>query len=62
MNFIWVLSAGRHGQTYRKSASYPNGGKNTLAVDAQGLGPGVHFVLINSFHSQGPVGDFEDEL
>ena len=37
--------------------SYPNGAKNT-GVYTSKLGPGGNS-LINSFHSQGPVGDFE---
>ncbi len=44
-------------ETYPKSAFYPNGGKNT-GVYTSKLGPGGNS-LINSFHSQGPVGDFE---
>jgi hypothetical protein len=37
--------------------TYPNGGKNT-GVYSSKLGPGGNS-LINTFHSQGPVGDFE---
>jgi Zn-dependent M28 family amino/carboxypeptidase len=37
--------------------TYPNGGKNT-GVYTSKLGPGGNS-LINTFHSQGPVGDFE---
>jgi hypothetical protein len=44
-------------ETYPKSAFAPNGGKNT-GVYTSKLGPGGQS-LINSFHSQGPVGDFE---
>jgi hypothetical protein len=44
-------------ETYPKSASYPDGGKNT-GVYTSKLGPGGNS-LINTFHSQGPVGDFE---
>src|SRR6267378_1295036 len=44
-------------ETYPKSAFYPNGGKNT-GVYTSKLGPGGNS-LINSFHSEGPVGDFE---
>jgi hypothetical protein len=40
--------------------TYPNGGKNT-GVYISKLGPGGNS-LINSFHSQGPVGDFEGLL
>ena len=44
-------------ETYPKSAFAPNGGKNT-GVYTSKLGPGGQS-LINSFHSQGPIGDFE---
>lgn len=44
-------------ETYPKSAFSPNGGKNT-GVYTSKLGPGGQS-LVNSFHSQGPVGDFE---
>ncbi len=44
-------------ETYPKSAFSPNGGKNT-GVYSSKLGPGGQS-LVNSFHSQGPVGDFE---
>src|ERR1700730_14725639 len=47
-------------ETYPKSASYPNGGKNTGLYTSK-LGPGGNS-LINGFHSQGPVGDFEGLL
>jgi hypothetical protein len=47
-------------ETYPKSAFYPNGGKNT-GVYTSKLGPGGNS-LINTFHSQGPVGDFEGLL
>lgn len=47
-------------ETYPKSAFYPEGGKNT-GVYTSKLGPGGNS-LINSFHSQGPVGDFEGLL
>ena len=47
-------------ETYPKSAFTPNGGKNT-GVYTSKLGPGGNS-LINSFHSQGPVGDFEGLL
>jgi len=40
--------------------TYPNGGKNT-GVYTSKLGPGGNF-LINTFHSLGPVGDFEGLL
>ena len=44
-------------ESYPKSAFYPNGGKNS-GVYTSKLGPGGNS-LINTFHSQGPVGDFE---
>lgn len=44
-------------ETYPKSAFSPDGGKNT-GIYTSKLGPGGNS-LINSFHSQGPVGDFE---
>jgi len=47
-------------ETYPKSAFYPEGGKNT-GVYTSKLGPGGNS-LINTFHSQGPVGDFEGLL
>ncbi|HEY6263395.1 MAG TPA: DUF1579 family protein [Candidatus Acidoferrum sp.] len=47
-------------ETYPKSSFAPNGGKNT-GVYTSKLEPGGQS-LINSFHSQGPVGDFEGLL
>jgi hypothetical protein len=47
-------------ETYPKSAFAPNGGKNT-GVYTSKLGPGGQS-LINTFHSQGPIGDFEGLL
>ena len=47
-------------ETYPKSPAYPNGGKNT-GVYTSKLGPGGNS-LINTFHSQGPVGDSEGLL
>lgn len=47
-------------ETYPKSAAFPNGGKNT-GVYTSKLGPGGNS-LVNTFHSQGPVGDFEGLL
>src|SRR6266851_1640155 len=47
-------------ETYPKSAFSPNGGKNT-GVYTSKLGPGG-MSLVNSFHSQGPFGDFEGLL
>jgi hypothetical protein len=47
-------------EAYEKSAYYPNGGKNT-GVYTSKSGPGGNS-LENTFHSQGPVGDFEGLL
>src|SRR5712691_1333724 len=47
-------------ETYPKSAAYPNGGQNT-GVYTSKRGPGGNS-LINTFHSQGPLGDFEGLL
>jgi hypothetical protein len=47
-------------ETYPKSAFTPNGGQNTGIYTSE-LGPGGNS-LINRFHSQGPVGDFEGML
>jgi hypothetical protein len=44
-------------ETYPKSPFAPTGGKNT-GVYTSKLGPGGQSI-VNSFHSQGPVGDFE---
>jgi len=44
-------------ESYPKSAFYPNGGKNT-GVYTSKLGPGGNS-MVENFHSQGPVGDFE---
>lgn len=44
-------------ESYEKSPAFPNGGKNT-GVYTSKLGPGGNS-LVNHFHSQGPVGDFE---
>jgi hypothetical protein len=44
-------------ETYPKSGFSPNGGKNT-GVYTSKPGPGGQS-LVNTFHSQGPVGDFE---
>jgi len=48
-------------ETYPKSASYPNGGKNTGLYTSKPA-PGGNSHLINGFHSKGPVGDFEGLL
>src|SRR6476660_3707389 len=42
------------------SEEYPNGARNT-GVYTSKLGPGGNS-LVNTFHSQGPVGDFEGML
>jgi hypothetical protein len=47
-------------ETYPKSPFAPEGGVNTGVYKSE-LGPGG-FSLINHFHSQGPVGDFEGLL
>lgn len=47
-------------ESYPKSAYAPNGMKNT-GVYTSKLGPGG-LSLINTFHSQGPAGDFEGLL
>ena len=47
-------------ETYPKSAVSPNGGKNTGVYTGK-LRPGGNS-LINTFHSPGPVGDFEGLL
>ena len=47
-------------ETYPKSPGFPNGGQNT-GVYTSRLGPGGNS-LINTFHSQGPVGDFDGLL
>jgi hypothetical protein len=53
----FYLGEWEYTETYPKSAFSPNGGKNT-GVYTSKLGPGGNS-LINTFHSQGPVGDFE---
>jgi Protein of unknown function (DUF1579) len=47
-------------ETYPKGPFVPGGGKNTGLYTSK-LGPGGNS-LINTFHSQGPVGDFEGLL
>lgn len=44
-------------ESYEKSPAFPTGGKNT-GVYTSKVGPGGNS-LVNHFHSQGPVGDFE---
>jgi hypothetical protein len=56
----FYLGEWEYTETYPKSAFAPNGGKNT-GVYTSKLGPGGNS-LINTFHSQGPVGDFEGLL
>lgn len=45
---------------WQYSEEYPNGARNT-GVYTSKLGPGGNS-LVNTFHSQGPVGDFEGML
>jgi hypothetical protein len=47
-------------ETYPKSALSPNGGQNTGIYSSE-PGPGG-MSIVNRFHSQGPVGDFEGLL
>ncbi len=47
-------------ESYPKSKEMPNGGENTGVYSSE-LGPGSMSIL-NRFHSQGPVGDFEGFL
>jgi hypothetical protein len=56
----FYLGEWEYTETYPKSAFSPNGGKNT-GVYTSKLGPGGNS-LINTFRSQGPVGDFEGLL
>jgi hypothetical protein len=56
----FYLGEWEYTETYPKSGFSPNGGKNT-GVYTSKLGPGENS-LINTFHSQGPVGDFEGLL
>src|SRR5467141_593239 len=56
----FYLGEWEYTETYPKSGFSPNGGKNT-GVYTSKLGPGGNS-LINTFHSQGPVGDFEGLL
>jgi hypothetical protein len=53
----FYLGEWEYTETYPKSGFSPNGGKNT-GVYTNKLGPGGNS-LINTVHSQGPVGDFE---
>jgi hypothetical protein len=56
----FYLGEWEYTETYPKSAFYPNGGENTGIYTCR-LGPGGNS-LINTFHSHGPVGDFEGLL
>ena len=56
----FYLGEWEYTETYAKSGFSPSGGKNT-GVYTSKLGPGGNS-LINTFHSQGPVGDFEGLL
>ena len=47
-------------ETYPKSAMAPQGATNTCVYTSK-LGPGGNS-LVNTFHSKGPVGDFEGML
>jgi hypothetical protein len=47
-------------ETYEKTPGIPNGGVDT-GVYTSKLGPGGNS-LVNTFHSQGPIGDFEGLL
>jgi len=56
----FYLGEWEYTETYPKSATDPNGPANT-GIYTSKLGPGGNS-LINTFHSQGPVGDFEGLL
>jgi len=56
----FYLGTWEYTETYPKSDYVPNGGQNTGVYTSE-LGPGGNS-LINHFHSQGPVGDFEGLL
>jgi hypothetical protein len=56
----FYLGTWQYTETYPKSSFAPNGGQNTGIYTSE-LGPGGNS-LINRFHSQGPVGDFEGLL
>ena len=56
----FYLGEWEYTETYPKSAADPNGPMNT-GIYTSKLGPGGNS-LINTFHSQGPVGDFEGIL
>lgn len=54
------LGTWEYTETYPKTPVTPNGGVNTGLYTSE-LGPGGNS-LVNRFHSQGPVGDFEGLL
>jgi len=54
------LGTWEYTETYPKTPVTPNGGVNTGVYTSE-LGPGGNS-LVNRFHSQGPVGDFEGLL
>ena len=56
----FYLGEWEYTETYPKSATDPSGPMNTGNYTSK-LGPGGNS-LINTFHSQGPVGDFEGLL
>jgi hypothetical protein len=56
----FYLGEWEYTESYPKSAASPNGAANT-GIYISKLGPGGNS-LINTFHSQGPVGDFEGML
>ena len=56
----FYLGTWEYTEAYPKSPFAPNGGQNTGTYTSE-LGPGGNS-LINRFHSQGPVGDFEGLL
>ena len=56
----FYLETWEYTETYPKGPAAPQGGVNTGVYKSE-LGPGGNS-LINHFHSQGPVGDFEGLL
>jgi hypothetical protein len=56
----FYLGTWQYTEMYPKSSYVPNGSQNTGTYTSE-LGPGGNS-LINRFHSQGPVGDFEGLL
>lgn len=53
----FLLGTWTYTETYEKTPLYPNGGQNTGTYISK-LGPGG-FSIVNDFHSEGPVGDFQ---